>query len=305
MRRYYKILLFIFILLILPLFHLKDYHLRLITTIFFWITLSQCWNIMSGYTGYIDFGPVAYFGLGAYTTAILMTKYKIGFFPSLILSGVFSSILSLIVGVVALRIKGAYFAIATFAFAEAMKQIFLEFDRLFHVDFFGGSHGITLPIGPGHFFFYYIFFSLALITFLITCLIERSKLGYGLKAIKEAEEAAELIGIDTLRIKVYAYGISAFFIGISGGANAYWITYITPADVFSIHITIQMIINTLLGGMGTVFGPAVGSTFLTLVAEPLWARFPYEYLVFLGIIIVFVITKIPKGLCGYIRWKRY
>ena len=72
-----------------------------------------------------------------------------------------------------------------------------------------------------------------------------------------------------------------------------------------IHITIQMIINTLLGGMGTVFGPAVGSTFLTLVAEPLWARFPYEYLVFLGIIIVFVITKIPKGLCGYIRWKRY
>ncbi len=135
--------------------------------------------------------------------------------------------------------------------------------------------------------------------------MERSKMGYGLRAIRESEDAAKLCGVDTLRIKVLSYAISAFFIGVSGGINAYWLTYITPNDVFSVHITIQMVINTLLGGMGTVLGPIIGASFLTLVAEPLWARFPYEYLIFLGVIILVVITLAPRGIVGLIEgWRR-
>ena len=292
-------------LVVFPLLGIRAYYIRLVTMIFMWVALSECWNMMSGYTGYIDFGPVVYFGIGAYSTAVLMVKYHVPFFASMILGGIVSLIISVVMGAVTLRIRGAYFAIATFAFAEAMKQVVLEFDRTFNVSFFGGSHGITLPIGPGHRFFYYIYLAVMLVVVSATFLMERSKIGYGLRAIRESEDAAKLCGVDTLRIKVLSYAISAFFIGVSGGINAYWLTYITPNDVFSVHITIQMVINTLLGGMGTVLGPIIGASFLTLVAEPLWARFPYEYLIFLGVIILVVITMAPRGIVGFIEgWKR-
>ncbi len=304
MRKVFTALLFI-ALVLFPLFGIRAYYIRLVTMIFMWIALSECWNMMSGYTGYIDFGPVVYFGIGAYSTAILMVKYHFPFLASIVAGGIISFIISVVIGAVTLRIRGAYFAIATFAFAEAMREVVLEFDRTFNVSFFGGSHGITLPIGPGHRFFYYVYLAVMLMVVFATYIMERSKMGYGLRAIRESEDAARLCGVDTLRIKVLSYAISAFFIGVSGGINAYWLTYITPNDVFSVHITIQMVINTLLGGMGTVLGPIIGASFLTLVAEPLWAKFPYEYLIFLGVIILVVITMAPRGIVGLIEgWRR-
>ena len=141
---------------LVPFFTSSEYILRIVTVVIFWIGMAGCWNIMSGYTGYIDFGPVVYFGIGSYATAIGMTKYGMPFFPSAVLSGIISVLIALPIGITTLRLRGAYFAIATFAFAETMKQVVLEFDRTFGVSFFQGSHGITLPIG-GHdntFFFY-------------------------------------------------------------------------------------------------------------------------------------------------------
>ena len=292
------------LLLLVPFFHPSGYIMRLISTIFMWIALASCWNIMSGYTGYIDFGPVVYFGLGAYTTALLMTRAGMPFFLSIVVGGVVSVAISIPVGIPTLRLRGAYFAIATFAFAEAMKQVTLEWDRVLRVHFFGGSSGIILPIGPSHRFFYYTFFVIMIILFCITYLIERSRIGYALKAIHEAEDVAELSGVNTLKIKVASYAISAFFIGLIGGVDAYWLTYISPSEVFSIHITIQMIIMCLLGGMGTLFGPVVGASFLTLVSEPLWAKFPYDYLIIVGTIIVVVIIALPRGIMGSLmEWK--
>lgn len=290
---------------LIPFVATSEYLLRIITVTIFWIGMAGCWNIMSGYTGYIDFGPVVYFGIGSYATAIAMTKYGVPFFPAAVISAFSSALIAIPIGITTLRLRGAYFAIATFAFAETMKQIALEFDRTFGVSFFQGSHGITLPIG-GHenTFFFYCFLSVTFAVVLVHYGIEHSKFGYGLKAIHEAEASAEMAGVNTTGVKLRAYVTSAFFLGILGGIEAYWITYITPADVFNVHKTVQMVIMTLLGGMGTFLGPIVGASFLTILSEILGTAFVEYYLIMVGGIIIAIILIMPRGIVGTIKeWK--
>ncbi len=283
----------------------SEYQLRVVTVVVLWVGIAGCWNMMSGYTGYIDFGPVVYFGIGSYVVAIAMTKYSVPFFPSLFVSGCISAFVAFLVGIPTLRLRGAYFAIATFAFAEAMKQITLEFDRTFNVSFFQGSDGITLPISnyENSFFFYCIL----PVTFLVVFthyFIEHSKFGYALKAIKEAESAAEISGVNTTANKLVAYVMSAFFLGLFGAIEAYWITYITPSDVFNVQKTVQMVIMTLLGGMGTFLGPVVGATFLTLISETLGAQFVEYYLIMIGAIIIVAILIMPSGIIGGLKIRK-
>jgi branched-chain amino acid transport system permease protein len=288
----------------LPLFGLEGYRLRLLSLVFMWVALAGCWNMMSGYTGYIDFGPVAYFGVGSYATAILMIKGGLPFFLSVFLSGWICAGLSLAVGLPTLRLQGAYFAIATFAAAEAMKQVILEWDGVAGLEFFGGAHGLTLPPAPPEVFFYYVLlFFMGLIVGL-TALLERSKFGYGLRAIREAEQAAELSGVPTLGIKVRAYVLASSLIGCIGGVEAYCLTYIIPDDVFNVMRTIQMVTMTLMGGMGTVLGPVIGASFLTLISEYLGAKFVYDYLIFVGGVIVIVILLLPQGIMGTVLRKK-
>jgi branched-chain amino acid transport system permease protein len=285
-------------LLIIPYSGFSGYLIRLFAIIFLWIGKAGCWNIISGYTGYIDFGAVAYYGIGSYVTAILMTKGHVPFLFSILMSGLVSGLIALPIGLPTLRLRGAYFGIATLAFAEAMKQIILEFDKTVGVNFFEGPHGITLPIGPRNEFFYYIGFVIMVAVVGITYWIRRSKFGYALRAIHEAEHAAELSGVDTLKAKVEAYIISAFFLGVIGGVEAYWLTYITPHMVFDVLITIQMVVMSLLGGIGTVLGPVVGASFLTIIYELLHRDFPYTYTIIVGFIVVVVVLLMPKGIVG-------
>jgi branched-chain amino acid transport system permease protein len=282
----------------LPLCGLEGYRLRLFSLVFMWVALAGCWNMMSGYTGYIDFGPVAYFGVGSYGTAILMIKGGLPFFLSVFLSGWICAGLSLAVGLPTLRLQGAYFAIATFAAAEAMKQVILEWDGVAGFEFFGGAHGLTLPLAPPEVFFYYVLLFFMGLVVGLTALLERSKFGYGLRAIREAEPAAELSGVPTLTIKLRAYVLASSLIGCIGGVEAYWLTYIIPDDVFNVMRTIQMIIMALLGGMGTVLGPVIGASFLTLISEYLGAKFVYDYLILVGVAIVIVILLLPQGIVG-------
>lgn len=285
----------------LPLMGLQGYRLRLLSLVFMWVALSGCWNLMSGYTGYIDFGPVAYFGVGSYCTSLLMIKGGFPFFLSILLSGSVCALLALAIGIPTLKLRGAYFAIATFAAAEAMKQIILEWDRMVGFEFFGGAHGLTLPMPPSYEFFYYTLLFFMGLVLGLTALLERSKFGYGLRAIHEAEPAAELAGVPTLTLKVRAYILSSSLIGCIGGVEAYWLTYIIPEDVFNVLRTIQMVVMTLLGGMGTLLGPVIGATFLTLISEFLGAKFIYNYLIFLGIIIVAIIILMPRGIMGAVQ----
>jgi len=290
-------------LLIVPLGGFSEYFIRLLAMIFLWIGKTGCWNIISGYTGYIDFGAVGYYGIGSYVTALLMSKGHTPFLVSILVSGLVSASIALPIGLPTLRLRGAYFGIATLAFAEAMKQIILEFDKTAGVNFFEGPHGITLPMGPKNEFFYYIGFGVMMVVIGIAYWIKRSKFGYALRAIHEAEQAAELSGVDTLRNKVKAYMIGAFFLGVIGGVEAYWLTYITPHMVFDVLITIQMVVMSLLGGMGTVFGPVVGASFLTTVYELLHRDFPYTYTIIVGFIIVVVVLLMPKGIVGTLKTK--
>jgi branched-chain amino acid transport system permease protein len=149
-----------------------------------------------------------------------------------------------------MKLRGAYFGIATLAFAEAAKQIVLEFDRTFKVTVFEGSHGITLPIAHDEAFFYYTFLVVVGGIVLTAFMIDRNKFGYALKAIKEAEGSAELAGINTRRYKVSAYALTAFLIGILGGINAYWLTYISPLDVMLGVILLLVVIFLPQGFIG-------------------------------------------------------
>lgn len=289
---------------VLPLLGLEGYRLRLLSLVFLWIALASCWNFMSGSTGYIDFGPVAYFGAGAYATAILMIRGGLPFFPSLALSALVSALLAGLIGWATLRIRGAYFAIATFAAAEALKQVALEGDRLAGFEWFGGSHGLTLPAPPPSEFFYYLLFSFMVVTVGACFLVEKTRFGYGLKAIREAETAAELSGVPTFSLKLRAYIASSTLIGCLGGIEAYWLTYIIPDDVFNVMRTIQMVVMALLGGLGTVWGPVIGAAFLTLTGELLGVKFVYDYLTLLGLVIILVVLAMPRGIMSLAKKRR-
>lgn len=290
-------------LIIAPYTGISAYLIRLLAIIFLWIGKAGCWNIVAGYTGYIDFGAVGYFGIGSYVTALLMTKAHFPFLLSILVSSVISGVIAFPIGLPTLRLRGVYFGIATLAFAEAMKQIFLEFDQTVGVHFFEGPHGVTLPIGPGNEFFYYIGFLVMMAVTGMTYWVGRSKFGYALRAIREAEPAAELSGVNTLRAKIEAYMISASFLGMIGGIEAYWLTYITPHMVFDVLITIQIVVMALLGGIGTLFGPVIGAAFLTILYEMLHRDFPYTYAIIVGFVIIVVILLMPKGIVGTLKAK--
>ena len=291
-------------LFLFPLARAEGYYYRILSMIYLWVGLASAWNLTSGFTGYIDFGAVGYFGIGNYATALLMTRAGVSFLPSMAISGVVCGFIALVIGRYTMKLRGAYFGIATLAFAEAAKQIVLEFDRTFQVRLFEGSHGITLPIAQDEVFFYYVFLTIVSAIVLGVFLINRNKFGYALKAIKEAEDSAELAGIDTRRYKVSAYALTAALIGVLGGINAYWLTYISPLDVFSVMHTINMIIMALFGGIGTVFGPVIGAFVLSMANEVIGSKLLYTYLMMLGMILLVVVIFLPRGMIGLISWKR-
>jgi len=292
-------------LLLFPLAHAESYYYRIFSTIFLWAGLASAWNLTSGFTGYIDFGAVGYFGIGNYATALLMTKAGVPFFPSIMAAGVISGLIALFIGRYTMKLRGAYFGIATLAFAEAAKQIVLEFDRTFKVHFFEGSYGITMPIAHEETFFYYTFLVVTALIVVLVISINRNKFGYALKAIKEAEDSAELAGVNTRRYKVSVYAVTATLISVLGGINAYWLTYISPLDVFSVIHTINMIIMALFGGTGTVFGPVLGAFVLSIANEVIGSRLLYTWLLMLGIILLVVVVFLPRGMIGLASLRRH
>jgi branched-chain amino acid transport system permease protein len=276
----------------------SGYWVRLLTFIFMWIGLAGSLNLLTGYTGYLDFGHVAFFGIGAYMTGILMVHLGMPFLPAMLIGAILAAVMAVIVGIPTMRLRGAYFAIAMLAFAEAMKQVVMEFDR-----FTGGGNGLSLPIYTNYLFFYYMMFATVILTIGVTYGFEKSKFGKALMAIREAELAAEVSGVNTFRCKLVAFGISAFIAGIIGGIYAYWMTFLYPGDAFSVLITMRMIIMAFLGGAGTLLGPVIGASFLAAVEEVLWAEFKYSYLIIVGFIVVFVVLVLPRGIVGLVKEK--
>lgn len=261
---------------------------------------AQGWNFIGGYTGYAAFGNVAYFGIGAYTTGLLMLgRWHVPFFPALAAGALLAALVAILLGLPILRLKGHYFAIATLGVAEALAQVADTWDSVTE-----GSTGIDLPIKSEGEFFYYTALVFVIAGLLGTAAFARSKLGYGCVAIREDQDAARMLGINTTLYKVVAYAISAVFAAIAGGITAYQNIHVTPGDFFKIDYTLQMIIATIIGGVGTVVGPVLGAAVYQLLSTYIWGKFIELHPTVLGLIIVFFIVFLPRGLMTVIGRKR-
>lgn len=285
------------VLLALPLW-IAPYPVRVATVIFMWAALAGAWNLLAGYAGAVDLGPVVYYGIGAFATAALMLKTRAPFLVGVGLAGAIAMAVAFAIGTPTLRLRGAYFAIGTLALAESAKQLALAWDRLTHVPLTGGSAGISLPLSAGYVLFYYVMLALMAAVTVAAVWLSGSKFGYGLRAVGDNDRLAEASGVDSHRLKRRVYVGSACVIAVTGGTAGYWLSYINAADVFSVTVTFQMVVMALLGGLGTPFGPVLGAAFLTLVSEVVGTRFVYHYLIAIGAIIVLISLFAPSGLAG-------
>lgn len=270
------------------------YYVRVATNVAMWAGLALSWNVICGYAGYISFGHVAFFGIGAYTTAILMQPdHGWSFFATLPVAAVVAGGLAAIVGWPALRLKGAYFAIATWALAEAVR----EFTTV--ADFTGGSGGLTTPIRLDDNFFYYTMLFAAAIAFLFCyLLLEQSRFGLRVKAVRDNEDAARAQGINATKVKIEAFVLSAVIPAVLGGINAYMITFINPDSVLNTIITDQIVVMVLVGGLGHAWGPALGAAVLYLVNEQLRVAYgeTTAYIAFFGLLAMVIVLFLPDGL---------
>lgn len=281
----------------------SGFWLRTFTFVFMFAILAQGWNILGGFTGYASFGNAGFFGLGAYVTAILMTKARFDFFPSLLAGGIFAALFALLIGLPLLRLRGHYFAVATLGTSVAVREVIAGWDVLT-----GGGIGINLPINSDQGFFRSIYFvMLAILVFseLVTFVLSRDKIGYGWVAIRENEEAAKALGINTTLLKTIAFGLTGLFVGLTGGVYAYWNTHIAPDFVFDISsYTASPILIAILGGAGTVLGPIVGALIFQILSTYLAFQFPGFQYALLGMTMILVIIFMPHGLLEYLTGRR-
>jgi branched-chain amino acid transport system permease protein len=258
--------------------------------------LAQAINLMAGYTGYPAFGNVVFFGLGGYTTAVLMGRLEAPFAAGVAASVVLCALLVLLIGPPLLRLKGHYFAIATLGLNEAVKEIVSNTTRLT-----GGGMGISLPLPPGGpvasaMNFYYLFLGAMVLATWITWEFSRRRLGVACQAIRDNETKAEACGFYTTRYKTTVWMMSAAITGAVGSINAYWMAYIDPPAVFDMAIAVKSFVIFLLGGAGTVLGPIGGAFFVELLATYTWSKLLNWHLGAMGLIIMLVIALFPNGL---------
>jgi branched-chain amino acid transport system permease protein len=298
------------VLLAVPFFG-TGYVVRFLTELLMLITLAQAWNIIGGLSGYISFGQAVFFGLGAYVTAVLMAKLGTPF-PLALASGALLGVgFAVLIGLPILRLRGHYFAIATYGVAEAVRQIVATAG-----DLTGGGMGLNLPplrpppllvemlggtIAATFAQFYYLMLALLALTQLAMWVILRHRLGYGLRAIRADEDAAAALGINCARYKTIGFAFSALFPALAGGIYACWLSYIDSVAVFHIDLSVTMVIMTLLGGIGTLWGPVVGGVLLWTIAEVFWGRFLELHSAFLGLVLVLVVIFLPRGVLEAIR----
>lgn len=279
-------------------FFARPYFLQFATDALMFAILASSWNILGGYTGYPSFGNVVFFGLGAYTTGVLMTKFGVPFLGGLLGSAGMCVAFAVVIGLPVLRLRGHYFAIATLGVAEAMREVVIN------LDITEGNTGMVLPLIRNPEMFYYFMLGTLLLTLGVTFWFTRRRLGYGLVAIREDEDAAATSGVDTTRYKVIAFALSGLFAGIAGGIHAYKITFTEPGPVFNVVITVEMIVMAVFGGAGTVIGPTIGAVLLQIVSELLSNYILVLHASFFGLVIVFAIIFMPQGLIDIVSGRR-
>lgn len=279
----------------LPMFG-GSYALRLGTIACMYAILALSWNIVGGFAGYPSFATAAFFGFGAYTAGVLLSK-GVPLAVSVPVAGVMSFVLACLLGAALLRLRGHYFAIASLSLIEVFRELVNN-----ATDLTGGGMGLNIPLTSGAgvmadaTFFFYVMWGLLLGTALMVVLVARSKLGFGLACIRQNETAANMIGLNTTLYKSVAFGLSACFVGASGGVYAAWVHYIDPSDVFDILYSVKPIVMALIGGLGSPLGVVVGAFVYLGLEEVVWRNYIQIHSGVLGVLIVVLLLFLPHGL---------
>ena len=277
----------------------RDATLFTLTLMLTSVAIAVNWNLTGGFTGYVDFGHAAWFGIGAYTTAILMSLQTNGpqvglpAPPAILIGALVAGALAAAIGRATMRLKGPYFSIAMLGTFVAVREIVRVSGGLT-----GGGVGLTLPPYLNRPLFYYI--ELVLVAGLVgfTWWLRGTRFGAALVAIREDEIGAEMRGIDTTRLKVTVFSFAGFSTGLFGGLWAYQNTFVDPDIAFVEIRTVDAVMGTMLGGLGTVAGPVVGTVALFWLRELLWAHLLDYHLIAQGALLIVMVLFIPRGLVG-------
>lgn len=286
-------------LVVLPLLGASDSTLFTMTLMLTSVAVAINWNLTGGFTGYVDFGHAVWFGLGAYVTAILMSlqanSLGIGWppVPAIVVGAVVAGVLAGLIGRVTMRLRGPYFSIAMLGTFVAVREIVRTWGGLT-----GGGVGLTLPPYLNRQLFYYVELALVVGLVVLVWWLRRTRFGAALVAIREDELGAQMRGISTTRLKVAVFSLAGASTGLFGGLWAYQNTFVDPDIAFTEVRTIDGIMGTLLGGLGTVAGPVVGSVALYWLREVLWANLLDYHLVAQGVLLIVIVLLMPRGIVG-------
>jgi branched-chain amino acid transport system permease protein len=292
--------------LVLPLAVSDPFALDIFIRVLLFAFIGVAWNLMGGYAKQLSLGHAAYFGLGAYTSTILLIRFGISPWIGIVVGGIVAMLASLPIGALCFRLRGPYFAIATIATAQVLMLLFLKFR-----DFAWGAEGTTLPnLGDAPLMmqfesraaYYYLALGLLVLGLAITHRIERSWMGFYLVAVGEDEDAAEAIGVDTTKIKRQIYLISAFLTALAGTFYVEYIYFIDPNTAFSFNVSVEAALVSIVGGIGTLWGPVLGTVLLeatsALLQSWLGSGHGGVQLTVYSLILIVVILWRPNGLIG-------
>jgi branched-chain amino acid transport system permease protein len=292
---------------IAPLFTRDGFFLDSIILILLWGALSAAWNVAGGYAGQVSIGHASFFGIGAYSAALVTTRFNQSPWLGMVIGVVISIAAGYVIGYLSNRLKGPYFALSTIAFSQVLLIVASRWRG-----FTSGSEGIPVPyrpgfwtLGLGHLAWLYVALVVAVLYYLVQLWLERSRFGYQLAGVREDEDAAEALGIATRRAKVIAVTLSAALTSIVGTLWAQYIGFVDAFYVFSVPLSVRFALNAIIGGVGTAMGPFLGSIFITSLETYLRATFSGVatgftgiYLILYGAVLILVVRFVPDGLIG-------
>lgn len=274
---------------------------RIVTIVLMYAALAQGWNLLGGYAGYVNFGTVIFFGIGAYTTAITASTWHLNPLVTAPLAGLASAIVAAVIGIPTLRLRGGYFAIATFVLTLAVQALALI------LPITNGSQGkfvpsINMSLDRATRLFFVLFLGLTVLATLICWLVEHTRWQAALVAIREDEDAAEVLGVPTVRLKSTALVIGSVIAGVAGSFYAIQLFYIEPTGTFDFNVSLAVVVAAVIGGAGRWFGPLIGAVITQLLAQELFVHIQgvYNQLSY-GALLVVVVLVAPRGLASLIR----
>jgi branched-chain amino acid transport system permease protein len=283
-------------------------YLDVIVPIYMWATAAVAWNLLGGYAGQFSLGHAAFFGIGAYTSTLLLLGVGLTPWLGLFAGGALSAAFALVIGYLAIRLRGPFFTLSTIALAEVLQILAVYFRGVT-----GGSQGLSLPFAASVAYFTFdskrayalTGLGFLLVALLVTWLIERSRLGYYLVAIREEEDAARAVGVPVLRIKLIATAVSAFLTSAVGTFYAQYVLWIVPAHTFSLDVSVQLSLMAIIGGLGTLLGPVIGAALIIplnmFLRAWLGAALSGLYLVVYGLVLVVVVLYARRGVVAEAR----